>query len=133
MTGTQAQAGQRITASWLNLNIPGNWQAVAPASAWANHGGGSVTFQARQRDSVTLEVIGIIGGGSTTATTVLGLIPAGLPAPITTQARNGIILAGTGFGQVCAITVANDRTIRLPFAIPGATEIGFHFAVPLDA
>lgn len=133
MSGTQAQAGQRITAAWLNLNIPGAWLPITGQNGWTNHGGASVTFQARQYNSVTLEVIGIIGGTTAASGTTVGSLPAGLPLPVTSQPASGLILAGTGAGSAFTIVVQNNGTIQIEEAITGANELGFHFFVSLDA
>lgn len=136
MPAATALAGQRITAAWLNQNIPGTWQAGSPRSGWTNHGGTSVTFQCRQFNSVTLEVIGILSGG-TTGNTVAGetfaSIPTSLPLPVTTQTGTGVILAGTGVGSAFTISVQTNGYLQFLTAVSGATEIGFHFFISLDA
>lgn len=133
MTGSQALAGQRLTADWLNLNIPGNWFPVTGQNSWANHGSTSVTFQARQFNSVTLEVIGLIGGGTTTNNTTIGTLPSSLPRAVTVQPAYGLIISGTGAGSTFLLVAQPGGAIQLGQAIAGANEIGFHFFVSLDA
>lgn len=132
MSGSQAQAGQRITASWLNLNIPGVWQTIAPASGWSNHGGTSVTFQARKFNSVTVEIIGILGASAPGQSGTIGALPSSLPYPVTVQPGTAEILAGTGAGTSVPMTVDNNGTISLPQVVSG-NEIGFHLFIALDA
>jgi hypothetical protein len=132
LSGNQAVAGQRITAAWLNLNIPGAWQAVTLQNGWTNHGGTSVTFQARQYNSVTLEVIGILQSGTVTINTTIGTLPVSLPRPVSTQSAWAAVIAGTGTGPAFALNVLADGTINLGEAVTG-NEIGFHFFVSLDA
>jgi hypothetical protein len=133
MTGTLALAGQRITASWLNLNIPGAWAPVTMQNSWVNEGGGAATFQCRQINSVILEIIGMIKSGSTGINTVIGTIPVAFAAPASNQGGQGYILAGTGGGNAFGISVLGNRNIILAATITGATDIGFHFSVSLDA
>lgn len=133
MSGSLAVAGQRITASWLNQNIPGPWQAVTGQNGWASHGAGSAAFQCRQFNSVTLELIGMLNPGTVAINTVMGSIPAGLPLPVSTQSGWGTILAGTGQGSAFSIVILSSGAIGLGETITGATEVGLHFYISLDA
>lgn len=132
MTGIQAEAGQRITAAWLNQNIPGAWQPITPATKWSNHGGTSVTFQARKFNSVTLEIIGILGAAAQGQSGTIGALPPSIPYPVTVQPATALILAGTGAGNSVPLTVDQNGTIQLVQPNTG-NEIGFHFFVALDA
>jgi hypothetical protein len=135
--GTLYAAGSRVTAASLDANIPGAWQSITPASSWANHGGGSVTFQCRLKNSVTLEIAGIIQGGTVSTGTNLGVLPGTIggvtSVPASLQARSGVILSGTGTGTAFAILVYPNGNIQLFSTITGATQIGFGFDIPLDA
>lgn len=132
MSGTQAAAGSRITAAWLNLNIPGDWVPITPASGWSNHGGTSVTFQARKFNSVTLEIIGILGASAQGQSGTIGSLPPTLPYPVTVQPGTAEVFAGTGAGGSVSMSVDNNGVIACTQAVSG-NEIGFHFFVSLDA
>lgn len=134
MSATLAVAGQRITAAFLNTNIPGAWQAVTMQNSWVNEAGGAATFQCRQFNSVTLEILGMIKSGTTALNTVIGTIPVALPTVTSNQTGGwGNILAGTGTGTAFGMSVLSNRNIILASAITGATDIGFHFFVSTDA
>jgi hypothetical protein len=133
LSGTQVLAGQRITAALLNANIPGDWVAVTPAASWTNHGGGSVIFQCRKLNSVTLEVIGMMNPGTTVDNTTIGVIPVELPNPASTQPGTGTIFAGVNAGSAFAMVVQSSGSIQIADGIGGATEVGFHFTISLDA
>lgn len=131
MSASLAVAGQRITAAWLNLNIPGPWQAVTLSNGWTNHGGGQATFQARKFNSVTVEVVGCLNAGTTAGGTVIGTLPSAL-FPASFQSASGQILSGTGAGTAFDLSIFTNGQIQIS-AITGATEIGFHFFISLDA
>lgn len=137
MTAAQAAAGSRATAAFIDANIPGAWQAITPLNGWSNHGSGSVLFQCRLKNSVTVEIAGIIGGGTVTTGTNLGALPATIngvtSTPASLQARYGSILSGTGVGGCFCILVYASGNIQLFSTLTGATQIGFGFDIPLDA
>lgn len=132
MTANTAVAGQRITAAWLNTNIPGAWAAITGANSWTNHAGGTANFQARLFNSVTVEVIGEIGGGTVASGTTVGTLPAGM-IPASVQRLSAEITLGTGVGTSFEMTVNASGVISLSSTITGATVIAFHFFVSLDA
>lgn len=133
MSGTQAQAGQRITASFLNQNIPGPWLPITPQGAFSNPGAGNVLFQARQYNSVTLEVIGLLTVGSGANGTVAGTLPASLPKPTNFQVQFGIVTAGTGVSNnTCQVNCQTTGGMAI-YGISGATQISLHFFISLDA
>lgn len=131
MSGNLATAGMRITAAWLNLNIPGPWQAITLQNSWVNHGGTSPSFQCRQFNSVTGQVMGRIDNGAVTAGATLGNLPSGL-LPISTLPANGIIMNGTGAGGAVDLVIQASGAIQLLVAATGATGLGLNFYYPLD-
>jgi len=128
-----AIAGQRVTAAFLNTNIPGPWQAVTLLNGWSNLGSGAANAQVRQRDSVTLELIGVITGGTTTNGTQLCLLPSGL-WPISRQNLVGQVTNGTGVGDAFTLyCTVGDGKVWLYNIPSGATQLSFHVFLSLDA
>lgn len=134
MAGSQAQAGQRITAAWLNLNVPGAWTAVTPLNGWSNTGGGNWNFQCRQFNSVTVEVCGTITAGTTANGTEIGVLPSAF-IPASNQEHNAVVVNPTAeAGNSCEIQVATSTgQIKLNGWPAGGTQMSFHLFVSLDA
>lgn len=133
MSGTLAVAGQRITAAWLNLNIPGPWVAVTPTNGWTNSGTGLPNFQARKFNSVTVEIVADITAGTVTAGTVLGTWSSALGYPATNQSGSAQIMQGTNFGQAVALGLNSIGQVAIVGSIASGDRINFHCFVPLDA
>lgn len=132
VSANRATAGKRITAAWLNTNIPADWVPIAPQNGYTNAGGGNVTFQARMHDSVTVEVVGTIIPGAT-LNTVIGTLPAGM-MPATTQIVPAMVTNGTGANNTpCALDIFSNGNINTSGLGSGVTRVSFHFLVSLDA
>lgn len=139
MAANTAIAGQRITAAWLNTNIPGPWTALTLSSGFTAVSG-SPACSVRQVNSVTCEIIGAVqfaanalSNGLQFATTPSGwtalplsfqtIGPAGVTAP--NSAANS---ASYGF-----VTVGTTGVIRI-YGInnSAATNFTFHGFYSLD-
>jgi hypothetical protein len=137
MTANMAQTGQRLTAPWFNTNIPGHWQAITPLASWSNVAG-DANFQCRMFNSVTLQVVGVLNGGTITNGTVIGVLPATINGvasiPVSSQIFEGTPNLPTTLSNVAfQITVVPSGNITV-FGVPsGTTRIGFSFLVSLDA
>lgn len=124
------RAGQPGTASTIET-----WHAATLQNSWTNFGGGWVTAQYRRIASPakTVEVIGLVTGGTSTAGTVLLNLPTGYRP--TNNQRN----PAYGFGGTMNIVTESPALDTLPngnitlTAQANATIIGFHFLVSLDA
>lgn len=133
MTANLALAGMRITAAWLNLNIAGPWVAITPQNSWTNVGGGNATFQARLRDSVTVEVVGLIKSPSAgSATSVqIGVLPAGM-IPADTQALQSQV-EGTAPVTLGCYATFSTGAISLYGTWANAVNVAISGLISLDA
>lgn len=131
MTANTATAGQRITAAWLNTNIPGAWSSITPLNSWAVAGG--QVFEARLHDSATVHVRAILTAGTLTAGTAVGQLPAGM-IPSNLNYLNAVITSGTGLGGNCFFSVSSAGVIGVASTIgAGATQVALNFLIPLDS
>lgn len=112
------------------------WHALTLQNSWTNFGGGFVTAQYRKVPSpaTTVEVVGIITGGTATAATTIGNLPAGYRP--TSTIRELIYAFGSGALNVVdetpAVNIDTSGNIKI-IGTAGSTILGFHFFVPLDA
>jgi hypothetical protein len=131
MSATKAVAGQRITAAFLNANIPQDFVAITPQNSWTNTAG-VASFQARLLNSVTVKVVGSLNAG--TLNTQIGVLPAGM-IPTNTQTFVGLIDGGTGASQDSfqINVLGGTGQIQCAGIVAGATRIAFSFTIDLDA
>lgn len=112
------------------------WHALTLAASWANFGSGFVTAQYRKVPSPanSVEIIGVIGGGTATANTTIATLPAGYRP--TNTIREKIYAFGPGTLNVTdetpAVNIDSSGNIKI-IGSAGATIVSFHFTIPLDA
>lgn len=134
MTANTAAAGSRITAAWLNTNIPGPWTAITPMSSWANAGGGAATFQCRLYNSVTVEVIGVLTIGTSANGAQIGQLPSwAYPASSQSLQATCSTSASATDGTSCAINVLTSGALKVWGMISGAIDLNIHIWISLDA
>jgi hypothetical protein len=136
MSGSQAVAGQRITAAWLNLLVPGPWIPWATiTTGWANSAG-NVPAQARKLNSVTVHVTAslVVTANATGAlgTVVVGTLPPGLVPQTSYNGSYGIDgISGTGY----FLNIRSDGSVHL-FGLPQLTTaevVGINAIIALDS
>ena len=135
MAANLAVAGQRITAAWLNTNIPRAWQAITPGVG-CSLTAGTAGFQARLFNSVTLEIVCNLTIPASSANGFkLGQLPTADLFPASLQNYMGIVTGGT-VGQSFAVATGPAGGINMfSSSMPAAgwTAVGFHVFLSLDA
>jgi len=133
MSGALSVQGQRISASWLNMTIPGGWKAIPLLAGWANHGNGSPVLQARFLNSAVLQVVGNLNPGTLTNGTTIGVLPSASMYPANTQQSLGAILAGTGAGGTFPVSTFSNGSIQISNLSSGVTYVSVNYLISLDA
>ena len=129
MAGT-VTAGQRLTADLLGVPA---WSQMTLGNGWTNAGSGSVNAQYRLwKLTNSVEVIGVISGGTVTTGTQIATLP-NAPAslqPIPVQIQNS-----TGAATVDSprMNITTGGALLLYNTPSGTTEISFHAWYSLDA
>lgn len=108
------------------------WHALSLQNSWTNRGGSDVTAQYRKVVSPpnTVEIIGYIASGTVTDGTTLFTLPTGYR-----PAHNCVFPVyspNVVAGRTALLTVQPSGACTITF-LSGATSVGFHCFIPLDA
>lgn len=123
-------AGQRFTAAELEEITPQVWQPLSLLNGWTNRAG-QVAAQIRQRDLVTVDVVGTISAGTVAASTALFNLPAGLG-----PASNQVVTATEWFSAnglaPLVVQSGGGANVILLTALTAGAALSFAFSYWLD-
>jgi hypothetical protein len=114
----------------LISSVAEDWHNINPTNGWGNAVGfAPCKYRLISSPPKTVEVLGDVFGGTTTAGTNLFTLPAGY-RPATKQRRAA---AGSPTAGVPLVDIDTDGTCKLVNSWAGVVTVGIHWLISLDA